>query len=655
MIEQNSKIEYLGDPIKTTFILDCVQGKEEGKDVLYFSVTGNPSTFVVYDVNEKKMIRTILHESDKPVKCIWTQKKDNFGNIFVGDAGVPAAIFKYDVSDKTLKQVASLGDEHGVYHLSCDEENNLYFGTAMGGTICKYDDKTGKLTNYGMVAEGEKYVMSSVYFGGKLYCGSRSDNPKFYSFDPKTKEVVYIDFPERIKGNVNAVYYMTLVRHFAFIIMKMNDGVYLTTCYNIKDKKWENVYEPGLGGQHLTEEFEGKSYFVGEDGYVKGICLDTLECFDTGIMYYHLEKGDDGFDYANGFMNGGFFKLKDQEKYPGYTYITSNYDNNSLAYVNFIKKETEFVNSGTILSKPIQIKALTSTASGNIVMGGYMSTKGILYDPDKNTYEEFYCRQTEGMTTVKDKTYFGVYTRASIWEFDENKPFEKEVNPKTIFQVGDHQDRPFAMCSGGDNLIIGTIPDYYELGGSLCVYNPDTKEKKMWRNLIKNQSITGVCERNGIIYASTGIWGGLSTSPVEKEAKIFSFDPEKGEIIKEATVKFPFEHGDILHIGGLLCDSDNNLWAVTSGTVFKFDPDTLEVTDYVNISGINWNRNITVWKPFSLVEKDEFIYSNPDEQLVRINKNTLEVEKYNIQAFMLAKGKDNKIYFCEGDSLYRCE
>ena len=36
MIEANSKIEYLGDPLRTTFILDCVKGEEDGKDVFYF-------------------------------------------------------------------------------------------------------------------------------------------------------------------------------------------------------------------------------------------------------------------------------------------------------------------------------------------------------------------------------------------------------------------------------------------------------------------------------------------------------------------------------------------------------------------------------------------------------------------------------------------
>lgn len=652
MSEKN--IEYLGDVIKTTFILDCQKGNEDGRDVLYFSVTGNPSTFVVYDVNEKKTIREILHTGGENMKCVWTQCKDNDENLYLGVSGFPPHLLKYDVKNKSLKHVREIEPLAGIYHLSCDEDNNIYFGTAREGKVFKYNDASDELTGFGTMLEDEKYVMSSVYHNGALYCGSRSDNPKFYRFDLKSEERKIIPLPEKIEGNLNALYYMTKVEKFVFIVVKMNDGQFLIICYNLEENKWEDVCETSLGGQHMTEPLDRITYFADEQGYMKGIHLDTLETIDTGILYYRLEKGDDGFDYANGFMNGGFFKLKDQEKYPGYTYITSNYDNNALSYINMTNKTVEFVNGGSILSKPIQIKALTNTPSGNIVMGGYMSTKGVLYDIDKNEFSEFYCRQTEGMAKVADKTYFGVYTRASIWEFDEKLPFKKDINPKPVFQVGECQDRPFAMCEADGKLLVGTIPDYYELGGALCLYDPSLKEKKVWRNLIEDQSITGVCCRDNIAYVSTGVWGGLSTVPSKRCAEIFSFDLKREKIINRKTLDFPFYNGDILHIGGLSFDSQGTLWGITSGTVFTLNPETLRMEKYINISGINWDIKTTLWKPYNLVELGDYMYCNPEEDLVRINKKTFEIQRYNVKAFMLTKGKDNKIYYCYGDSLYRC-
>ena len=101
MIAKDCKPEYLGTPIKTTFILDSGKGNEDGKDVLYFSVTGTPSTFVVYDVNEKKTIRQFTHESEYITKCAWTQRVDNYGNVYTVAAGYPTTMFKYDA--KTLR------------------------------------------------------------------------------------------------------------------------------------------------------------------------------------------------------------------------------------------------------------------------------------------------------------------------------------------------------------------------------------------------------------------------------------------------------------------------------------------------------------------------------------------------------------------------
>ena len=48
--------EFLGEPVKNSFLLHAVKGCEDGRDMLYFSVSGTPSTFVAFDVNRKKAI-----------------------------------------------------------------------------------------------------------------------------------------------------------------------------------------------------------------------------------------------------------------------------------------------------------------------------------------------------------------------------------------------------------------------------------------------------------------------------------------------------------------------------------------------------------------------------------------------------------------------
>lgn len=647
-------IKKIGNPINTTFILSCVKGIEDGRDVIYFSVVGFPSSLVCYDVNERKVLRCIKHKEKERLLACWTHLKASDGKVYMADFGSTASILCYDPETGVMENIAALEGEIAAYHLCEDGKGNIYTGTALGGKLFSLNTADRSLKCHGNIIPGEKYICSGAVIGDNYYGGTRSENPVFFRYSLLDGETEIIPLPERVKGDANAVYYMTAVDKYIFATIKGNSETYTVTCYNTEEKKWENVFEKGMGGQHMSEAPDGITYFIGEDGAFRGIRLSDLKTVETGITYYCLKKGDDGYDYANGLMGGGFYRLENQKKYPGYTYITSNYDNNSLVYVNLERKTVEFVKDD-LPQDTVQIKALHNTPDGKIVMGGYMGTKGCLYNPEDGSIEEFFCRQTEGITTVGNKNYFGVYTRAAVWEFDSTKPFARDVNPREIFSVGYQQDRPFALCEADGNLVVGTIPDYYKLGGAFTIYNTATGEKTVYDSLIENQSITGLCYRDGIIYGSTGIWGGLSTKPVETKAKIFSFDLEKRELIRVNEPEFSFAETDVMHIGGMTVDSSGNIWAVTSGVVFRINPETLEVEETINIYGINWNTEKTTWKPFSIVESNGFLYANPEDMLVRINLKTREVREYNERAFMLTANKDGNIYFCRESEFFCLE
>jgi len=646
------KIEKLGTPLKATFILHSVGGRENGRDVLYFSMFCLPSVLIVYDVNEKKVIKTVKHKETTPLLACWSHHKDRNGNIYMADFGENAGILKYTPGTGDIENLFTVEGEVAAYHLCEDGEGKLYFGTALNGKLISYNPETGEATDYGTLFENEKYICSGAVHGDYYYGGTRSENPLFFRWHLKNKTAEIIPLPSCVSGDANAVYYMTARGKYIFADIKMNSEEYVIICYNTETEKWEDFTEKSLGGQHISEELEGKTYFVSEDGRLLSICMDTLGVSDTGIVYYRLKKGDDGFDYANGLMGGAFFRLDDQKKYPGYTYITTNYDNNAVAYINLERKTVEFVNEG-LPRGPVKIKALHNTYDGRIVMGGYMGTCGCIYNPEDGSIEEFFLRQTEGMTLAGKKNYFGVYTRATVWEFDPAMEYERDKNPREIFGIENHQDRPFALCEWEGNLIIGSIPDYHKLGGALTVHNIKTGKTEVFDNLIENQSITGLCVRNGIVYGSTGIWGGLSATPTEKRAKLFSFNIEKRELIKVCEPELGSPEKPVLHIGGMTVDSKGNIWAVSSGIVFQVNPETLEAENVIDIYGNNIGMENVTWKPFSIIESGDFIYANPDEKLVRINSSTLEVKKYNESAFMLTANSDGNIYFCYDDEFSR--
>lgn len=649
----NGEIQKLGQPLQNTFILHCIQSKEDGKDVLCFSVTGNPGTFVVYDVNQKKAIRSIKHNSKFPTSACWTQTADRKGNVYFGTFGSPAQLFRYNGETKQLVYVTSVLDEIAVYHLSCDEDGKVYGGTYPGGKVFCYNGEDGSVTDYGRLSEPDMYCISCVYYQGKIYGGTRSEDPKLVCLNLADGARKEIPFPSFVSCKLNAVYYMTRVGTYLFSVLKTENEDYRILCYDLAQERWTKIDEYGLGGQHISPEHEGKVYFVGADGALKGIVLDTMEVFSTGILYHKLPEEDDGLDYANGLMGGGFFWLEDQETYPGYTYITSNYDHNALSYINLAKKTVEFVHPGEELCDAIQIKALAATCEGDIVFGGYMGTKGGIYHCESNAFETFRCRQTEGITFFDRKVYLGIYTRAVIWEMDLKKPFAEYKNPKPIFRVGEAQDRPFALCGADGLLLVGTIPDYGALGGALTIYNPLTGEKKVRRNLIKNQSITGLCYRDGIVYGSTAIWGGLGSTPTETEAKVFSYDLKSDRLILEKTLQFGVRSEGLLHIGGMGFDARGNLWGVSGGMIFRLNRDTMQPEEWIHVSKSNWDISNTVWKPVSLVFDGDILYCNLNERLTAIHLKTKEYRVYDQNAFMMAKGGDGNLYFSDDTVLCR--
>ena len=60
-------------------------------------------------------------------------------------------------------------------------------------------------------------------------------------------------------------------------------------------------------------------------------------------------------------------------------------------------------------------------------------------------------------------------------------------------------------------------------------------------------------------------------------------------------------------------------------------------------------------KNYKYYEGDESFLSEKTEKTRKVwsKCETLLKEEYDVPAFMLAKGKDNKIYFCHVDGLYR--
>ncbi|WJH36946.1 hypothetical protein N6H14_15395 [Paenibacillus sp. CC-CFT747] len=263
--------------------------------------------------------------------------------------------------------------------------------------------------------------------------------------------------------------------------------------------------------------------------------------------------------------------------------------------------------------------------------------------------ESFNLGQSEGMGALGNKLYLGNYTGAMIYELDVTQPLEDKVNPKLIYDIP-HEDRPFIIKSGEGKLFIGTIPDYGVLGGALTVLDPTTgKEPVVYPDVIHNQSIVGLAVRDGKLYGSTTVAGGLGIDPTEPAAKLFVWDIATGKKIKEWVPSIPDAVSQPKIISGLTFGPDGLLWAAGNGTIFALNPDTLEIvkskTIYPTVT--DYGR----WRPVHIrVGSDGLLYTTLAGKLTVIDPKALDSVTL-ASTELMTLGNDGNIYYADSTSL----
>lgn len=179
----------------------------------------------------------------------------------------------------------------------------------------------------------------------------------------------------------------------------------------------------------------------------------------------------------------------------------------------------------------------------------------------------------------------------------------------------------------------------------MTIYDPSKNEWKVNRNVVQDQSIVGLAYKDGKIYGSTSIYGGLGADPKASKAKMFVWNVAKNEKIKEFDLNSEGINNPVM-ISGLTIGSDGLLWGAADGTIFAINTDTLEVVKskniYPDIKG--YGR----WRPvYSRWAKDGILYSNVGGKLTAIDTKTLDAA-YIVDTGLYTLGSDDNIYYTDG-------
>lgn len=186
-----------------------------------------------------------------------------------------------------------------------------------------------------------------------------------------------------------------------------------------------------------------------------------------------------------------------------------------------------------------------------------------------------------------DRLYLCAYPGAYLSVYDPQRPFKFGTqpgdNPRGFGNVGDGHLRPRAMVLGPDDtLYIGSLPPYGELGGAMAVF--DLKGEKVvenYRHLITNQSIVALAydPRSGLIFGGSSVTGGGGSTPSEKEARFFAWNPKERRKVLETNL-VPNAPGYAAMVA-----ADGKVFAAAGNQLFVVNTDSLKLESTIPLPG----------------------------------------------------------------------
>jgi streptogramin lyase len=615
--------EDRGKPIKSVVMLSCVVTQENDRPVVIGIANGNVPVLNVVDIRDNRLLRSFRLPKGSG-GC--------FGGTVVPDGTAylqcSRRLIRYDPRRRTMEDLGAPDAAEGAFwHADHDADGNVYTGSYPHGRVYRYDPRARKYDLLGDV--GQSYARSTAYHRNTVYTGTGPvPHGKLFAFDVRTKARREIPLPEMAAGLPTWVYSLEVRgdRYLFAFLSGFPDNSTTLQVYDLTEQRWRPRGFPGYGDLYIGPERGGKTYFRWNRHWHE---YDLA----TGGTRELPAVADNGSH-----RGGGWADLKDGK---GPVIAAASFAGTIL--LTDPATGAQRILPSVMESEGNDLQAMAVGRGSRLYLSGFQSGQGASVETTTGKIDSFPMGQAEGIVSHGDKVWFGVYAGAHIFEMDTTKPLESRRNPREIYVIPDHQDRPFAMAASGDWLVAGTIPDYGQLGGSLAVQDRRTGAWTSYRNVVPRQSVVSTVLRGDTVYASTSILGGLGSRPNTPEAKIFSWDLRTGRKLKETGLMVPGKKAPRF-IGGLAFGPDGLLWGVADGTVFALDPATLAVrrlrTIYGDVEGFGRFR-----PQFVGFGPDGLLYANPAGRVTAIDPATLEFRPLGIQTELMILGNDGSLYY----------
>ncbi|WP_309120776.1 hypothetical protein [Paenibacillus sp.] len=556
-------IRNLGPQSASLTIMTGAYGKDKhGRDVMYTVAQGDPAQFIVSDVKTKEIYdqEPLIALDGSNVTAAWGITVASDGKAYAGSTP-NGTLFQYDPQTESIRTIGKpVPTDTVIWVLTPGSNGKIYGGTGYSQSVFEYDPATDQMKVLASfkTASREQHVRSLAYDAERnaLYVGG-ADVAKLYKYDLATGQKTLITG----FGGKTSVYDLQYTAGNLFIRVDPGPVMY--------------VYDPAIhkltvsnNAEYNTRGFspvspDGRVFYTWFEPTPAGGTQWSLYAYDVNTGEY----GSLGVDVKGPGIAFGYVELNDP-KFPGTTLVGLAGNGGRAFYYNL---QTGYTETPELPLPPqfVELHNIGKSLDGKMLSAGFISGGGLgVYSPTQNK-TEFYpsLGQVEGYASLNGKLYFGVYPRASIFEYDPTLPWNRTdpsvpYNPPRLAQLGDEQDRPIAMVGveQENKLYIGTYPIAGKTGGALTVYDPAAKTFDVKRNIVPEHSINALVYLNGKLYMGTGAMDGGS-------AKLAVYDTAS-ETVEYETVPAAGKKA----IGSLIVGPDGNLWGMALGTLFIYDP-----------------------------------------------------------------------------------
>ncbi|PSL00403.1 hypothetical protein CLV30_11663 [Haloactinopolyspora alba] len=474
-------------------------------------------------------------------------------------------LYRYEIGSETIEPLGTPMPGEQILMLEVAADGVVFGGTYPNGHVFSYDPATGDVRDYGQVL-GQPYVRSIAVTDDTIWAGTRGE-ARLAEIDRSSGELTEIPLPEQYRSRL-AVYDLFHVRDDRLLLRTESPPEHEVHVFDLGTREFVDTVE--VAGPRMVSPVDpttGKHvYFRVNEGEHSG----QIARYDLDALSWEPT------DWSPRVIPGDFRWVDmDDPDFPGLslavTYYRGDIDVHNFRTGNSTSQEAD------LHAPPARLASLDRSPDGDIYVSGQPGMAR--WSVEDDALEELSGGGgAQGFGSWGEDLLIGKYPGGGLRVYDTASPWDPGAgNPTGSMPIGAEQDRPFAFAELPGRVAVGSAPESGLLGGALTLWNPDTGDTEVFRDVVADQSVVSLAFDGDLVWGGTSITGGFGAEPKASEAVLFAFDPRTREVVYETA---PVPEAEA--VSGLAVHA-GQVWGIADGTLFAVDLDTREVSGTIDL------------------------------------------------------------------------